>query len=147
LIRYGSVNSVLARAHRFDLIVLFRLDLSHNPSMGTLRLTELVRLGMPQLRQLVLQGNRLETVAELAVACKALPLLHTLDLSYNRLADLSCFTEGAREGDFPRLIRLDLSHNMVCDPEHVGRLFAAAHDAGAFPVLQTVALEDNPTGP
>jgi hypothetical protein len=145
LIRYGTVNSVLNRAHRLDFAVLSRLDLSHNPSMGTLHLTE--RVGwMPRLRQLVLQGNRLETVAELVVACKALPLLQTLDLSHNRLADLSCFTEGAGEGDFPSLIRLDLSHNMVCDPEHVGWLFAAAHDAGAFPALHTVALEDNPTG-
>jgi Leucine-rich repeat (LRR) protein len=48
------------------------------------------------------------------VACKTLPLplLQTLDLSHNRLADLSCFIEGARgAGDFPSLSRLDLSHN------------------------------------
>jgi hypothetical protein len=96
----------------------------------------------------VLRGNELETVAELAVACKALPLLQTLDLSHNRLADLSCFTEGARgAGDFPSMTRLDLSHNMVRDPEHTGRLLAAARDAGAFPALQAVALEDNPTFP
>jgi hypothetical protein len=146
LIRYGSVNSVLERAQQDDLAVLSRLDLSFNPSMGTLHLTERVRW-MRMLRQLVLQGNRLEKVAELVVACKPLPALHTLDLSHNWLADLSCFTEGARGSDFPSLIRLDLSHSMVCDREHVVRLFAAAHDAGAFPALQTVALEDNPTGP
>jgi hypothetical protein len=102
---------------------------------------------MRMLRQLVLQGNLLETVAELVVACKPLPALHTLDLSHNRLADLSCFTKGARGGDFPSLIRLDLSQNMVRYREHVGRLFAAAHEAGAFPALQTVAVEDKPTSP
>jgi hypothetical protein len=75
LTRHGSVRSVLERAHRYDLIVLSRIDLSFNPSMGTARLTELVGLGMPQLRQLVLRGNGLESVAELAAACKALPLV------------------------------------------------------------------------
>jgi Leucine-rich repeat (LRR) protein len=69
--------------------------------MGTARLTELVGLGMPQLRQLVLRGNGLETVAELAAACKALSLLQTLDLSRNRLADLSCFT--SNQHPTPRL--------------------------------------------
>jgi hypothetical protein len=65
-----------------------------------------------------------------------------LDLSHKPLP-----LHRGRAGDFPSLIRLDLSHNMVCDREHMGWLLAAAHDAGAFPALQAVALEDNPTGP
>jgi hypothetical protein len=47
---------VLKRAHRYDLIVLSRLDLSFNPSMGTARPTEPARLCSSQKSRARIRG-------------------------------------------------------------------------------------------